>query len=45
VQQHGRVLAAGEEQDGSFALGRHFAQDEDGVGLKQIEVVSGLGRA
>jgi hypothetical protein len=42
VQQHRRILAAREEQDRSFALGDHLAQDEDGVGLEEVEVVSGL---
>ena len=42
VQQDGRVLAAGEEQDGAFALGHDLAQDENGVGLEQVEMVGGV---
>ncbi len=45
VQQHRRVLAAGEEQDRAFALRDHLSEDENGVGLQQVEVVGGGGSA
>jgi hypothetical protein len=34
IQQHRGILATGEEQDRPLALGRHLAQDKDGVGLQ-----------
>ena len=45
VQEHRGVLATREEQDRTFALRDHFSQDEDGVGLQQVEVVGGRGGA
>jgi hypothetical protein len=45
VQQHRRVLAARKEQDRPLALGHDLAQDEDGVGLEQVEVVGSSGGA
>jgi hypothetical protein len=42
VQEDGRVLAAGEEQDGSLALGHDFTQNKEGVGLENVEMVSGV---
>ena len=45
VQQHRGVLAAGEEQDRAFALRDDLSEDENGVGLQQVEVVGGGGSA
>ena len=42
VQQDGRVLAAAEEEDGAFRLGRHLADDEDGQRLQQVEMAQGV---
>jgi len=40
AQQHERVLAAGEEQNGVRALSGHFSQDENRLGLEPIEVTA-----
>ena len=42
MQQYGGVLAAGEEQHRPLALGNDLAQNEEGVGLENVEVVSGV---
>jgi hypothetical protein len=44
VQQDRRVLAAREEQHRALALRDDLSQDENGVGLQQVEMVSGLWR-
>ena len=39
VQEHGRVLATGEKEDWTLALGHHFANDEHRVGFEQVQMV------
>ena len=43
VQKHGGVFASREEEDGPFAFCHDFAQDEEGVGLENVEMVGGVG--
>jgi hypothetical protein len=43
VQEHGRVLSTGEQQNGTLALGHDFTNNEDCVGLEDVEVVNGGG--
>jgi hypothetical protein len=44
AQQHDRVLAAAEHQDGAFELGRDLAEDVHGFGLERAQVVGGAHR-
>jgi len=37
-QEHGRSRAPVEQQHGPLALGDHLPQDEDGVGLEEVQV-------
>jgi hypothetical protein len=39
AQEHDRVLAAAEQEHGALELGDHLAQDVDGLGLQQAQVV------
>jgi hypothetical protein len=39
LEQHQRILAAGEQQGGALERGGHFAQDEDGFFFQRIQVL------
>jgi hypothetical protein len=38
-QQHDRVLAPAEQQDGALELGHHLAHDVDGLGLQDAQLI------
>ncbi len=38
VQHHDRVLAAGEQQNGTFEFGHHLTENMDGFGLEPLEL-------
>jgi hypothetical protein len=42
VQENGRVLAPGKKEDGALTLSDHFSENKEGVGLENVEVVSGV---